>query len=481
MDTKSLLFIGGDISGIQKFIYNISSKKAAVSLKGRSTYLVQYTEHICNGLLQIPLIANCSKKDIIYCSGGKFYIIVEDTPDIRKAITDYADKVEAELWHKHYGQLGIAIVYLPFYFTSSEETRVVVNGKEDKIGLLWTEMTALFTAKKSQKFLHILVDEYDSFFKVQNVGGDVHVCAITGIESDECVKLDKDKNGDSIWVLPSVKEQVELGIKLRDKENFKTFEEYAKDENGNPTYLGILRMDVDKLGARFCKGFDSLQSYSRFSSHLKEFFDTRVPAMQQNECYKDYLNIIYAGGDDLFVVGRWDKVIEFAADVHNAFVTHTAGENLSISGGIAIVGAKFPIAKAAEMAGDAEDKAKEYNNGAKNAICFLGETVGWDNEFNEVRTLKNEFYHQIKDNGLSQGILHQLMKYAAMATEGKSFSYLWHSAYYLTRLTERCSPEAKNFVKELRNQRLTKGVREYQLTALAARWAELELRITKSK
>lgn len=33
MDTKSLLFIGGDISGIQKFIYNISSKKAAVSLK----------------------------------------------------------------------------------------------------------------------------------------------------------------------------------------------------------------------------------------------------------------------------------------------------------------------------------------------------------------------------------------------------------------------------------------------------------------
>lgn len=474
MDTKSLLFIGGDISGIQKFIYNISSKKAAVSLKGRSAYLVEYTERICNGLLQIPLIADCSRKEIIYCSGGKFYVIAEDTPDIRKAITDYADKVEAELWHNHYGQLGIAIAYLPFYFTSSEETRVVVNGKEGNIGLLWTEMTALFTAKKNRKFHHLLTEEYDSFFEVQNVGGDVQVCAITGIESNKCVKLNKDNNGDSIWMLPSVKEQVELGIKLRATENFKTFEEYA-----DGTYLGILRMDVDKLGARFCYGFDSLQSYTRFSERLKTFFDDTVLAIQQKPCYKDFLNIIYAGGDDLFVVGRWDKVIEFAADVRSAFMKHTAGENLSISGGMAIVGAKFPIAKAAEMAGDAEDKAKEYNNGQKNAICFLGETVGWDNEFDEVRTLKDEFCYQIINNSLSQGILHQLMKYAAMATAGKSFNYLWHSAYYLTRLTERCSPAAKTFVQNLRNQRLTKGVRQYQLTALAARWAELELKITK--
>lgn len=473
---QSLLFVGGDLSGIQKFIYNISSKKAAVSLKGRSAYLVEYTDTICQNLLELPPIASCQRKEKIYCSGGKFYALVEDTPEIRSAIGSYADRMERDLWHDHYGQLGIAIAYVPFRFTSSEETRVIVNGKEDKIGLLWTEMTALFTAKKNRKFNNILTDEYASFFEVQNVGGDVQVCAITGIESDKCVKLDKDKDGDSIWVLPSVKEQVERGIKLRAEENFKTFDEYAKDENGNSTYLGILRMDVDKLGARFCNGFDSLQSYTRFSERLKKFFADTVLAIQQKPYYKDHLNIIYAGGDDLFVVGRWDKVIDFAADVHTAFMKHTAGENLSISGGMAIVGAKFPIAKAAEMAGDAEDKAKEYNNGAKNAICFLGETVGWDNEFDEVRTLKEEFCHQIKDNGLSQGILHQLMKYAAMATEGKSFSYLWHSAYYLTRLTDRCPPDAKTFVTELRNQRLTKGVRQYQLTALAARWAELELR-----
>ena len=41
---KPLLFVGGDLSGIQQFIYNISSKKAMVSLKGRSAYLSEYTE-----------------------------------------------------------------------------------------------------------------------------------------------------------------------------------------------------------------------------------------------------------------------------------------------------------------------------------------------------------------------------------------------------------------------------------------------------
>lgn len=32
------LFVGGDLTGIQKFLYNITSRKAAASLKGRSAF-----------------------------------------------------------------------------------------------------------------------------------------------------------------------------------------------------------------------------------------------------------------------------------------------------------------------------------------------------------------------------------------------------------------------------------------------------------
>ena len=50
--TGDLLFVGGDLSGIQKFIYNISSKRAMVSLKGRSTYLKTFTDEVCDEILK---------------------------------------------------------------------------------------------------------------------------------------------------------------------------------------------------------------------------------------------------------------------------------------------------------------------------------------------------------------------------------------------------------------------------------------------
>ena len=51
METNQIfnrLFVGGDLSGIQRFLYNISSKKAAVSLKGRSFYLRQLMGNVCS-------------------------------------------------------------------------------------------------------------------------------------------------------------------------------------------------------------------------------------------------------------------------------------------------------------------------------------------------------------------------------------------------------------------------------------------------
>jgi CRISPR-associated protein Csm1 len=126
------------------------------------------------------------------------------------------------------------------------------------------------------------------------------------------VKLDKDNDHDEeLYVLPSVRKQIIKGRQLRNDQGFKTFEEYA----GN-TYLGILRMDVDGLGKRFIEGFDSIAQYRAFSNRLVVFFEKEVENMQHDPEFRPYLNIIYAGGDDLFIIGRWDKVIDFAERIH---------------------------------------------------------------------------------------------------------------------------------------------------------------------
>lgn len=469
----NLLFVGGDLSGIQRFIYNVSSKKAAVSLKGRSEYLCLYTKEVYDRLTNLSPVKSAGTKEV-YCSSGKFYFITSDTAEIREAITQCSREVESALWKEQHGQLAITICYVPFVF-AEDGKQVVINEQSGTIGLLWKAITPLFAARKKQAFRHILTADYDKMFDVIPVGGDVKVCAVTGIESADCIEITDNK--DSLLVLPSVKQQITLGEELRNKEHFKTFEDYADE-----THLGILRMDVDGLGARFIWGFKDLEEYTAFSQRMAIFFDNSkgvLRTIQQKDYYRNDLNIIYAGGDDLFAVGRWDKIVEFAAEVRQQFMQHMQGEGVTISGGIAIVHPKFPIAKAAILSGEAEEKAKTYNDSQKNAICFFNQCVSWDTEYDEVLQMKNEMRDQIKDNDISKGLLQQLMLYAQMAERG-DLKYLWHATYYLTRMIkEKQKSPAKAYLQKLRDRQITRGAAHMRLIALAARWAEQELRINK--
>lgn len=496
-----LLFVGGDLSGIQKFIYNITSKRAMVSLKGRSQYLKEYTQTVCEEILDIPELADTSmSRDEmrIYCSGGKFYLQVPDSPSIRISIDEIRAKTEKELWDEHKGQLSINIAYVPFCY---EGTNVKVGDEKGSIGILWNHISKKFNDLKNQKFKHLLIDQYQDFFEVQKVGGDVKVCQITGVEGAKDYSF-KFKDGDmlneeSLCMLPSVKEQIDLGIDLRKKQNFKMLEEYA-----NKTYLGVLRMDVDNLGSKFVNGFDSMDVYREFSSNLDKFFDAefgKLHDIQNGADFKEHLNIVYAGGDDIFVVGRWDKVIDFAEQVRRQFATYCKDvlkdDQLSISGGVALVNSKFPIARAAELSGNAEDTAKKYNNGQKDAFNMFGESISWNEEFKHVKDYKEQFVTLIDKCGLSRGVLHKIMKYASMVKENKlieeenkngitkrkpNMSFMWHTAYYLTRFMgkEKDNKVVYDFCRDLRDVQLVK-IDNYRLISLAARWAELDLREIK--
>lgn len=493
------LFVGGDLSGIQKFLYNITSKKAAVSLKGRSFYLREYMEGVCDSIVRLPAVAEGSP-EVIYCSGGKFYIVVRNTPEIQASLTEYSRKVKAEIWKEHQGQLSINLSWVPF--SENADKSINVGGQTSQtLGYLWQCMTENFARQKNQKFLDVMRENYEEFFEVTEVGGKPKVCAVTGIESAECVRFNyKDDNeGEaSIYVLPSVKKQIQLGEALRDVERTHTFEEYAED-----SYLGILRMDVDGLGKRFADGFPTIDEYKDFSNYLDTYFtqrdekESRLHELQQAPSYRDYTNILYAGGDDIFVVGRWDKVIDLAAEVRRDFVGYISkkSQGISLSGGVAIVHPKFPIAKAAEMAGEAEDTAKAYvyvhpvdGEHPKDAFCMFGQAVSWKYEFDYVRRYMTDLYTLIHDEGMPRAILHKLMTYAIMEAktaaakksgEPEDYSYIWHSAYYLTRLTER---QEKNlpvveFCRHLRDHELNGAKSNYRLLAVAARWAELKLRM----
>jgi CRISPR-associated protein Csm1 len=67
--------------------------------------------------------------------------------------------------------------------------------------------------------------------------------------------------------------------------------------------------------------------------------------------------VIYSGGDDLFLIGAWDDVIEAAVDIRTRFREYTQGK-LTISAGVGIYPAKFPVHVMAKETGELEDVAK---------------------------------------------------------------------------------------------------------------------------
>ncbi len=549
-DENPYLFVGGDLSGIQKFIYNIASQKAAVSLKGRSFYLQLLIDSVIQCILLHPNI-NVVKEHIIYSSGGKFYMLLPNIKTVTDALNDLQEEFEKKLWETHFGQLILSIDYINF-------------GDHDitNVSDLWKRLADKLTQKKNKKFSSVIEREFDNLFAPQNVNGKEQVCVVTGIESNCCEKLNL-TDEDSPFVLPTVKEQTKLGNALKDteyilalpselsdinkdnhieilgihnylltkkeyqklnllnipqkitikrlnhpfnpiisdpnvvyeckfyggnkqaekdKNSLKTFDDLADD-----SYFGILRMDVDGLGKIFIEGIQdkNLANYAKLSALLDYFFCGYLNEIREK--YKNDVNIIYSGGDDVFAVGRWDKLIAFAEDIKTEFATYIlkpefsdllseSHKKVTISGGIAIVNCKYPIAKSAQMAGEAEEKAKQFNNGTKNAITLFGEPISWESEFDKVENIKKEFIELYKDSNMPTAILHKIISFSEMKDRG-DISYVWNTAYYLKRSMDRYSDAnpiytlCKNLTTELFS-----GKRNYKLYALAARWAELEIR-----
>jgi CRISPR-associated protein Csm1 len=565
-DVFPVILLGGDISGIQKFIYNIASTKAAVSLKGRSFYLQLLIDSVIQRIISHPDI-NVNIGNVVYSSGGKFYMLLPNINNVHNAIRSLKEEFEKELWNEHYGQLLLNINFVPFaYSYKSKELRI--EGQTGKtLGDLWKCLSDKLTLCKNQKFKSILEINYNDLFTPVKAGGNVKVCAVTGIESDKCIKLKEEK--DSPFVLPIVKYQTELGSVLKDVDYILTHKQnneqdtylnnhskinmtvvgisnYLFDQieltnddaefrriasininqvkrvnntdflaaqikghkvsygfqfyGGNKqaekletsrkmnksfedladgSYLGILRMDVDNLGKIFISGLPdenkSFAAYATLSFLLDYFFSGYLNTIRNKDDFKDDVNILYSGGDDIFAVGKWDKLILFAKQVRENFNKFVGRNDISISGGITIVGDKYPIAKAAELAGDAEDAAKKFNNGAKDAFNIFGQTVSWKSEFDLVLQWKKDFVEKCSIEKMPRSILHKLMTFAEMKNRGE-LKYVWHTVYYLKRFSERGNGEIiKPFCEKLKTTILSDS-RMYDLIAIAARWAELELR-----
>lgn len=92
--------------------------------------------------------------------------------------------------------------------------------------------------------------------------------------------------------------------------------------------------------------------------------------------------IVYSGGDDVFVVGAWNDVLEFAVDLHNRLKAFSLGA-LTLSAGIGIYPERFSIKLMSELSGKLEDAAKvnkyikDSVEMSKNSVCIFTEDLAF--------------------------------------------------------------------------------------------------------
>lgn len=456
---KIYLFISGDISGIQDFIYTIPSKGALKTLRGRSLYIdLLLEEFIDEYLEQIGL----SRANVLYSGGGHFYILAPNIEDTKKAI----DKLQAKMNRWLMENIGINL-YLAIGTAECSANNLmkseaqgnlfaIVNKKlkddktiryskdKDFLEYIFNVEKEKDTAKKECNICHNLVDKlwkYNSdeeiacefCLNLYKLGQDILTQDLVFVISEE--KIDggikifgKDKDlymyAVNIEDIDMFKGKIlriysknnllenDLAIRLyladysakNENDEVMTFDDLAKSSckiDKGIKRLGVLRLDVDDLGIAFSSGFVSdkdkiednlryatLSRYADLSKDISMFFKVAINKICAGDligcvdfeekafnilgiakAQKRKVNIIYAGGDDLFLVGAWDEVLEVAIDINRAFKQFT-NRKLTLSAGMAMFSPTYPISKMAEIAGLLVQMSK--NRKDKNSIALFG-------------------------------------------------------------------------------------------------------------
>ena len=228
--------------------------------------------------------------------------------------------------------------------------------------------------------------------------------------------------------------------------------------------LAVLRLDVDNLGAAFMAGFSKQEggSYNTlarsavFSQQMSLFFKFHI-----NQFAKDKnLTIIYAGGDDVFAIGSWQDVIDFAVDIRQKFIAFTNGK-LTLSAGVGLYPDKTPIHLMALDAGQLEEAAKE--NG-KDSISLFNEryTFKFDDFINEIYKGKlkdiRKYFSGQKERGIN--FLYRLVEllqlndkemYKSHGSSDDRRMNVARLAYLLARMEDEAGKEGKEHFREFKN------------------------------
>ncbi len=470
---KEFLLLEADVSGIQKFIYQITEgeetkKNIAKSLRGRSAYvniLIDFfSKYIVKSL-------GLTISNILYCGGGKFQLLLPNTLNIKEKIKEIEKKLEVYLYRCYKGRIGIVLDYIAVdeegikdYGSSMSLLRGKVEEAKNRkfVHVIHEKEDMFFVSKRrfkkvckychqhegnnngicSECDLHItlgeqlvegrvkyIVYDFDQKIKGEDAAVAVHFENLGSIYFYEELNYDVDafmiENINNTGLLGRIKFIGNIVPKDKGKENaIASFNDLAAIAEGDKK-IAVLKMDIDNLGMIFSNGLNkknrSISRISTLSRMIELFFSGYINKLCK-DLYDDYINkygdiylkdifyINYSGGDDLLIIGPWDWTIKLALEIRKKLEEYVCqNQNITISAGIYICDSKEPIRISSEEAEKHLEKAKQKEG--KDVVCIFNNVFSWFGKNSLEKSLEESTIYKklLEENKISRGLIYNIM------------------------------------------------------------------------
>ena len=424
-------FLKCDISGIQSFIFNVPSEGAARALKNRSVY-VQNIADDCLKRLE-DFFKNDAVKNI-YNGGGNFYLEI-GTNKTKEEIDGKICEISTEYLTKD------IYPYIAYIEKNTENIGDLLNG-----------VNQLMQKTKMQR--PVSFDLLDA-------------------KPEEIKSVDVFK---------------ERGINGQIPKNAKNdvleFNEIAELSVGDKK-LAALKLDVDNLGALFRDRTE--EDYKKLSDALKDFFDKQLQSLINELSMQQNMYVVFSGGDDCFLIGTWEKVLDLALILRQKFAEFQTNlkaqilslpkEDITFSAGIVVFQPHFPMLQLAKEVEDALKASKKADR--KNSVTVFGKSLTWK-AFEKAQSLANTLENLINNPDERNRENKSLLQIFRLVYPAKNeMPKVWRLKYYLQR-----NVKAKDTLKSIFDDYSQSLLRRYvgnssinpDLYLVASRWAELLLK-----
>lgn len=488
IDTTAFLVVGGDISGIQSYIFDVLAQqgKVAKRLRARS-FFIQLISHIAS--YKVLHTFNLSLCNEIISTGGNFYILLPNLKDAKGRLNRIHKEFDYFTLEEMSGEVSVNLEYMEISGRDLFNFSKVLENLKKKV---------LYSKYQPHKSLLVEDGKWveDKFIRKKVIRSEEKICSgchkdsiyekeVWAKEEGFCKRCFEDVEVGKLLVESKYiifsktfsekyrifdysfglektlqKHDAYLVLTLNDTDSategdgFKyitnyvptdksgvlTFEDIAKKSCGEKI-LGYFKADVDNMGLIITHGFlprfhcdengedcqicknkfniknikPSISRLSSFSRMLDAFF----AGFLQAELKENYSNFytVFSGGDDMFIVGPWNEIIDFSVKIRKLFRKFCADNpDITFSAGIGLFKHYEPISFCTREVENALKNSKKIFD-EKDKITIFNKTMSWDDLENVVLTeAKRIIENWLKKQPplISRNLIYNFKKYGEM-------------------------------------------------------------------